>query len=284
MKKILTDVHTHSTFSADGKSPLSDMLATAYGKGLGIYGISEHFDYDYLVNGIPFYGGEAATYTDPDAYFPAARALQAEYAGRMEVLVGGEFGYADNPKAWGLYAALAEKYRPDFVVNSVHSDGRYDFSDEQKRPYLREDGSLRPKKEAYGEYFALVRRSLDAPYPYDIVGHMTYCTRYAPYADKRADWASFRGEIDGILCGVIARHKILEVNSSSYGAPGDFLPDQDILRRYYALGGREVSFASDAHLTWRVAEKREKVVKALRQIGFAFLTVPKAGVHLRVEI
>ena len=59
MKKILTDVHTHSTFSADGKSPLSDMLATAYGKGLGIYGVSEHFDYDYLVNGIPFYGGEA---------------------------------------------------------------------------------------------------------------------------------------------------------------------------------------------------------------------------------
>ena len=59
---------------------------------------------------------------------------------------------------------------------------------------------------------------------------------------------------------------------------------QDILRRYYALGGREVSFASDAHLTWRVAEKREKVVKALRQIGFAFLTVPKAGAHLRVEI
>ena len=92
------------------------------------------------------------------------------------------------------------------------------------------------------------------------------------------------GEIDGILCGVIALHKILEVNSSSYGAPGDFLPDQDILRRYYALGGREVSFASDAHLTWRVAEKREKVVKALRQIGFAFLTVPKAGSHLRVEI
>ena len=284
MKKLRTDVHTHSAFSADGISPLSRMLEKASEKGIFYYGISEHFDYDYLVNGIPFYGGEAATYTDPDAYFPCARKLAAEYAGKTQVLVGGEFGYTDCPKAWQMYRDLEEKYRPDFVVNSVHTDGKYDFSDEEGRPFRRPDGGLRPKKEAYGDYFALVRRSLDAPYAYDIVGHMTYCTRYAPYADKRAVWADFRAEIDGILCGIIARHKILEVNSSSYGAPSDFLPDADILRRYYELGGRAVSYASDAHDVSRVADKREKVVSALKRMGFSYLTVPCRGAHIRVDI
>lgn len=284
MKTILTDVHTHSAFSADGKSPLRDMAETACGKGISFYGVSEHFDYDYLTGHIPFYGGAEATYTDPDAYFPYARKLQAEYAGKTEILVGGEFGYTVLPEAWKLYRELEEKYRPDFVVNSVHTDGKYDFSDDRKRPYLRPDGSLRPKKEAYGAYFALVRRSLDAPYAYDIVGHMTYCTRYAPYADKRARWEDFRGEIDGILCGVIARHKILEVNSSSYGAPGAFLPEVGILRRYFCLGGREVSFGSDAHDVRRVAEKRKEAVDALRQIGFSHITVPRHGTHLKIPL
>ena len=284
MEKLRTDVHTHTTFSADGISPMEEMLKKAEEKELAFYGISEHFDYDYLVNGIPFYGGEEATYTDPDAYFPHARSLAAAYAGKLRVLVGGEFGYTDNRKAWTLYRELEEKYRPDFVVNSVHTNGKYDYSDSENRPYRNADGTLRPKSEAYREYFGFVRRSLDVPYGYDIVGHMTYCTRYAPYADRRARWEEFRAEIDSILCGIIARRKILEVNSSCRGAAGDFLPGRDILSRYYELGGRKLSFASDAHDVSRVADKRETVVKALRGLGFDRITVPCRGRHVEVEL
>lgn len=280
----MTDVHTHTTFSADGKSPMEDMLAAAFKKGAAYYGISEHFDYDYKVNSIPFYGGAEAVYTDPDAYFSRARELKALYAGRMEVLAGGEFGYTDNPQAAALYRDLAEKYRPDFVVNSVHTEGRFDYSDREKRPYLNADGSLRKKEEVYREYFGLVRRSLDADYPYDIVGHIAYCTRYAPYDDRRAGLEEFREEIDDILKTIAEKGKILEINSSNRGAPGDFVPDAEILKRYYELGGRRVSFASDAHDVSRVLDKREKVVAAFKEAGFTYITVPCAGEYIEVKI
>jgi histidinol-phosphatase (PHP family) len=282
MSKILTDVHTHSRFSADGKSFLDDMVATAAAKNAAFYGVSEHFDYDYKVNNIPFYGGAQATYTDAEAYFTHARELQKKYANRMEILVGGEFGFTDNPAATPLYKALIADYRPDFVVNSVHSNGSHDFSD--KATYYDKNGNLREQREVFTEYLTLVRKSVDAQYDYDIIGHLTYCMRYAPYDDKRLRLADYGEEIDGILKAIIARGKILEANSSNRGAPCDFLPDVEVFSRYYELGGRLVSFGSDAHHVDRVLEKRELVTAALKKIGFEYITVPKRGEYLKIEI
>ena len=42
--KMITDVHTHSDFSFDGRESLSKILETAYKKGVAFYGVSEHFD------------------------------------------------------------------------------------------------------------------------------------------------------------------------------------------------------------------------------------------------
>jgi len=88
MEKLLTDVHNHTRFSPDGQDAIEEMLAAARERGVAYYGISEHFDYDYKVNNIPFYGGASASYTDPELYFSRARALKAAYAGQMEVLGG----------------------------------------------------------------------------------------------------------------------------------------------------------------------------------------------------
>jgi histidinol-phosphatase (PHP family) len=275
-------MHTHSRFSADGKSFLDDMLSTAAQKNVAFYGVSEHFDYDYKVNNIPFYGGAEATYTDAEAYFSHARKLQKSYAGRMEVLVGGEFGFTDNPAAIPLYKDLISTYRPDFVVNSVHTDGNHDFSD--RETYYDKNGNVRPQREVFTEYLTLVRKSVDAQYDYDIIGHLTYCMRYAPYEDKRLRLADYSEEIDDILKAIIARGKILEANSSNRGAPCDFLPDKEIFIRYYELGGRLVSFGSDAHNVERVIDKREEVVAALKKIGFEYITLPKRGEYLKIEI
>lgn len=272
MEKLLTDVHNHTRFSPDGQDAIEEMLAAARERGVAYYGISEHFDYDYKVNNIPFYGGASASYTDPELYFSRARALKAAYAGQMEVLVGGEFGYTDNHAAFALYAEVIDKYSPDFVVNSVHTDGRADYSTEEA--YLDKNGGLRPKEEVYREYFSLVKKSLEAPYSFDIVGHLGFCTRYAPYGDKRARYEEYRSEIDGILLRIIAKDKILEVNGAGRGGASEFLPDRDILKRYYRLGGRKVSYASDAHSTPSILRNREKIAAALKEIGFTCVTVP----------
>ena len=117
---ILTDIHTHSTFSADADSPLAEMVAAARAMGVRYFGISEHFDYDYPPAGLTYSDG-APAHTDEQAYFTAARAIQAQSDANFVFLAGCELGYTDDPASLIRYMELIEKYSPDFVVNSVHT-------------------------------------------------------------------------------------------------------------------------------------------------------------------
>lgn len=262
-----TDLHSHSDFSPDGTESLAVMLKRAEALRLSYYGISEHFDYDYVADGIPFENGEPPRLTDAETYFKTARALQK--GAKVRLLVGGEFGFTQNPKATEPYLRLIETYRPDFVINSVHTQGTFDY-------YDREAYASVPKQALYGEYLRLVLRSLDAPYTYDIVGHLGYCTRYVSYADPALRYADFREILDRIFDEIVARDKILEVNTSS----PSFLPGRELLEAYFRRGGRKISFASDAHASARIAHGWEEVVPILKDIGFAGVTVPDRGEHV----
>ena len=247
------------------------MVAAAKAKGLRYFGISEHFDVDEASHTL--YGE-----TTSPACFAAARTLQAaENTETFTFLVGAEFGYTEEEAALARLKELAKTYKPDFIVNSVHIVDGVDA-------WFPEYFTGKSKQYAYSRYFEKVLRSLGAPYPYDIVGHLGYVSRNAPYADKKLRYEDFADFYDEILRTVIVKDKILEVNTSARGAGSDFLPDCDVLARYFELGGRKVSYASDAHDTSRILEKQEKVVAALKAIGFPHITVPVCGRHISVEL
>ena len=284
MATMLTDVHTHSTFSPDGVSSLEEMVAAAVEKNVVFYGVSEHINYDIWIaqqdGRVP-----PEKYTDEEEYFHKARHLQDDYAGVINMLVGAEIGYSDDERAKKLNRELIEKYSPDFVVNSIHALEGVDYWNGTTF-YEVKGGQkvVRPKEEVYREYFALILRSVQADYPYDIIGHIGYAMRYAPYEDRAAKYVDYKQEIDAVLMEIIKRDKILEVNSSGGKGLSMTLPDEEILQRYFELGGRKVSFASDAHDTGRIMDKREQVVEMLKKIGFTYLIVPCKGEHIKVEI
>ena len=277
MDKFLTDVHNHSSFSYDGVNKLSEMLQCAQEKGLAFYGVSEHVDFDICPEAQLVRKQEI----DAEEYFHTARHLQEDYAGCMNVLVGAELGYSSDTRVQERYLEFCKRYQPDFVVNSVHSKDGWDYS--SKRAFY-EGGVLRDKKAVYTEYFQAVKDSLDAPYPYDIVGHFCYVTRYGGYENSLASLDEFGVEIDEVLRKIIRLGKILEINTSTYGLKSLAVTSREILGRYFELGGRKVSFASDAHTVKRIADKREQVVEMLKDIGFTFITVPCKGEHIQVEI
>ena len=281
MEKFLTDLHTHTTFSHDGQNTPAEMLAAAQKAGIAFYGISEHFDYDYDTS---LMSEELYKFTrngDTAEYFHALRHLQEDYEGVMNVAVGVEFGYSDKKEVQAQYLATYEKYRPDFVINSVHSMNGVDFA---YADYVKEAELYNNKKAIYGQYLQLIRDSLEVPYPYDIVAHIGYAARYVPFEDKTFDFELFGEQIDDILLTIIKKDKILEVNSSNKTLPNRTLPAKHIIERYFELGGRKVSFGSDAHFVERIADKRDEVVAMLKEIGFTYLTVPFRGEHIKVEI
>ena len=281
MEKFLTDLHTHTTYSHDGTNPPAEMLAVAQKAGLAFYGMSEHFDYDYDLSLVSERLRKKIEEENPAEYFHAARHLQEDYEGVMNVAVGVEFGYSDDPKVQGRYALTYEKYRPDYVINSVHSINGLDYAfvDFEKDAHLYKD-----RKEVFCRYLEVVRRSLDVPYHYDIVGHVGYAARYVPFEDKTIYMEECGELIDDILLTIIKKDKILEINSSNKTLPNRTIPAWHIVERYFALGGRKVSFGSDAHSVERIADKREEVVENLKRIGFTYITVPFRGEHIKVEI
>ena len=274
--KFLTDMHTHSfPASHDGRNTAAEMLAEAQKMGVAFYGFSEHFDYDYDVEKMSLEEYKETRNGDEGEYFHNVRHLQEDYEGVMNVAVGVEFGFSEKEEVQGRYAMTYEKYHPDFVINSVHGGNGMDFI----RYTFTET-----KGEIYRMYLRLIRKSLDVPYHYDIVGHIGYIARYVPFEDKSISLEEFGEELDDILKTIIAKDKILEVNSSTKNLSQLCLPDVHILQRYYELGGRKVSFGSDAHFTSRLMEKREEIVSALKKIGFTYITVPFKGEHIKVEI
>lgn len=283
MATFLTDVHTHSTFSPDGISPLKEMVDTAVEQGVTFYGVSEHINYDLWVaeqeGRIP-----PEKYTDEEAYFHTARHLQEDYAGVINLLVGAEFGYSDNPRALAMYQELIQKHRPDFVVNSIHALDGVDYWNGTTFFKIVDGKKVeRNKDEVYKEYLGLVLRSVQAEYDFDIIAHIGYPTRYAPYADKSMPYERYANEIDAVLKEIIARGKILEINASGEDMAWT-LPPRKVVQRYFDLGGRKISYASDAHSTKRVLNNRKETMAMLKEIGFTYITVPCKGEHIKVEI
>lgn len=268
---MLTDLHTHSTFSPDGRSSLAEMIAATKRLGLNCLGVSEHFDFDFLSPDHFRAGGGPFRTTDPAAYFPAARALQreAEEEG-FSLLVGAEFGYCPGREAQERLCGIRKTYSPDFVINSVHI---LDGCDVYFPPYF----SGKSKQEAYGRYLDRVFESLSAPYPYEIVGHIGYPARGAPYPDPSLRYSDFPERFDRIFRAIVERGKILEINGSSDGAGSAFLPPADAAARYFALGGRAVCFGSDAHDAGQLCRNGDRAAQALKTIGFSHWTVPFRG-------
>lgn len=269
------DLHTHSAYSPDGKSALEEMVGAAKRKGLRYYGISEHFDYDFLSPLHFAAGGGPFCTTDPEAYFPAARKLQEEMRGKgFRMLVGAEFGYCPDPCVQARLAALFERYRPDHVINSVHI---IDGCDVYFEDYFRG----KSKREAYGLYLQRVFESLDAPYPYDIVGHIGYPSRNAPYPDRKLRYEDFPDLFDKILKTIVRKDKILEVNASAGDEP--YFPPRDVLVRYRELGGELLSFGSDSHCAERLGADMG-VAEDLKALGFRALTVPAPSGRLSLPL
>lgn len=273
---IKTDIHTHTTFSADGISDIKEMIEQAIRMKLAFYGISEHFNYDYDRLKLTI-DDKPVPPIEEKKYFTCIRALQKEYAPQIRLLAGAEFGFDHDSRTQERYMDTQNKFKPDYVINSVHVCLGADC-------YFPHFCYGRSKALAYNAYLYRVLESLDAVYDYDIVAHIGYCSRNAIYPDPKLHYSDFSDVLDEILKRIIAKNKILEVNTSSRTAGSPFIPDTDILERYFELGGRAVSFASDAHDITRIGEKYDLVSHALKKIGFTYFTVPYQKERFRVPI
>lgn len=251
---ILSDFHTHSTFSTDGTDKLVEMANSAVEKGLKTICFTEHNDFDYP-------GGEFLL--DTDAYKNELFRVREQLSGKIEVLFGVELG---------LMKHLGERLREyldgrgfDFVIGSSHLiDGKDPYFPEYFAELGQRNGVLR--------YFESIVENIGAFSDFDVYGHLDYAVRYSP--EKSYNPVDYREIIDEILRKIVSLGKGIEINSAglrkglSHANPHPF-----ILKRFRELGGEIITVGSDAHNAADIAADFDLAESFLKDAGFEFYTV-----------
>jgi len=252
----MIDVHLHTRFSFDSEEEPENYIKIARKTGVNVIGFSEHYDYDAYLD------GENITLADVPAYFENAQKLKTANPD-VDILCGIEFGYRKD--ALSKYRELLKKYPFDYVINSLHTlPNRGDC-------YHDKFFAGKTLKDAYTDYFNGVLESVKADYDYQIVGHIGYACRYRKVDGAAIKYADFADVLDEILKEIIHREKCLEINTSNGVGGCTYLPDTDIISRYVELGGKFISFGSDAHTADKFCRNAVNLKEFLKSLGVTTL-------------
>ena len=250
-------VHTHATF-CDGKSTLAEMAAAAYDAGVRYYGVSCH-------SHTPIPQDEGAVLPgDMTAYRRAVLELRAEYAGRMEVLLGLEWDSQSDVTPEGF----------DYWIGSVHyqaGNGRFYAADWGEEHFTAcRDELFGGDALAVAEgYFREVCRVAEKKPP--ILGHLDLITKLnggSRFFDE--DSPRYKAAALEALHAADPAATLLEINTGGVSrvyrtAP---FPALFLLREWRRMGGR-IILTSDAHSADTVVYGYGQSAALAKAAGFA---------------
>ena len=255
---MYTDTHNHTChFSSDAKMSAKKLIDTCKERKMNGVAVTEHYEGDY-----PHDIGESQIFDIP-SYFETFKSWE-EYADGFPIYKGIELGYQKHLN--GFYDDMIAKYPFDCVIMSDHLfDG--------KDPYFFRDCYEKDMITVYRQYIEEMADMVEKCNNFDIVGHYDYINRYAPYEKPQIKYSQCPESFDRFLKAIISKEKCLEINTRSVDKMRkkgleDALPDADILKRYYELGGRIISLGSDSHTSDTLCIHFAEVAEYLKSFGF----------------
>lgn len=253
----LVDYHMHSKYSFDGTHELKDICETAIERGLSEIAITDHMD---------IYSDKPYSYIlDCKNLYRELREIKEQYKDKLKVLVGAEYGQPQANKEEAL--KFLKDYPLDFIIGSVHNL----WNDTDAADY---DYKITDYHKIYAGYTEWLY-TLASEYDYDVLGHVTYPSRYIyMQTGIRVDVSQYREIFTDIFKKVIGRGKGIELNMSGI-ARGlkDTMPDMYLLKLYRDLGGEIITVGSDAHLLEHVGIVTKQGYEILKEAGFQYFTV-----------
>ena len=231
---MLLDLHSHTSFSHDGRQTPEENVKDALSCGIKILAFTDHADLWYWDHqGTPF---------RTEGSVRAAEQLASLYNDRIRVLRGIELGESNQfPKR---AAAILTNNRFDVVLASLHCLAAEGWNIAFSHIDFSEQACSVHRCENFFRAYLHSLADMAAVSDYDILAHLSVPLRYINGKYKRGlDLLSFRKEIETVLDIVVKRGKTLEVNC----AGDEPCPELPVLAWYKAMGGELVSIGSDAH-------------------------------------
>lgn len=252
---LIADLHTHSESSHDSVCKIEDMCLAQIEKGVDIMATTDHCDI--------FSFDDYDIYTPIKTAYETVQELREKYEGSIRMLSGVEIGEG----AWFPEETkkLLELVPYDVVIGSSHCVKHGALTKAYSGLNFTEGIDVAAYFDDYLDELLTMLDVVD----FDILAHLTCPLRYITGRQKIAvDLAPYEEKITEILRRIIRSGIALEVNTSSYGLMGEFMPGREILQKYYDMGGYLITLGSDAHVTKDAAQYLEEAKALLREIGF----------------
>ncbi|MBR6267692.1 MAG: histidinol-phosphatase HisJ family protein [Selenomonadaceae bacterium] len=245
---MIFDNHMHTEFSFDSEMKVKDAIAKADKLGMGIV-FTEHFDYDYP-------GEEDFTFP-PEAYMEAYSPFRCDH-----LRLGVEIGMTKESRE--VNKQFINKAPFDLVIGSIHLLNGRDI-------YFPDFYRNRSKEDVYRTYFTAMAEEA-AVQDIDVLGHIDYMARYAPYAEPKLDYKCFKEEIDEVLRIILDRGIIIELNSRRLGDRQALEELTPIYSRYREMGGKYVTIGSDAHTADAIGANFNTALDFIETVGLRQVT------------
>lgn len=262
---ITTDYHLHTSFSGDSNEKMEDMIRACVKKGLMHICFTDHCDMDFPDDGLVPKGKFEV---DTDAYYKQYMNVAGDLVKDMFVGFGVELGL--QACCLDKCAKYAKEYPFDFIIGSSHlCNGKDPYF-----PYFYEG---RSEKEAYTEYFESILYNVNHYEDFDVYGHLDYVVRYGPNKDKYYSYEEYGDILDEIMKKLIEKGKGIEINTGGFRSGLNHPnPTEDVVKRYFELGGEILTVGSDAHKAEDVAFNFDKAKMLLESLGVKYITVFKS--------
>ena len=254
---IPADYHLHSCHSGDSEAPMRDMITQAISIGLDQMCFTEHMDMNYP------YGSRLAPGTfhlDTDSYMKDFQSCRNIFDGRIGLHFGIELGL--QPQIADRNSRYIRTYPFEFVIASTHVCNGKD-------PYYPDYYEGRSIESAIREFFECTLENVTTFHDYDVYGHLDYIVRYLPEDAAPFSVNPYFDLVDEILHRIVAEGKGLDLNTKAlYSGLTEPNPCADILKRYYEIGGRILTFGSDAHSPENIARGFDSARDLALSCGF----------------
>ena len=232
MTTYICDSHIHTRFSTDSDSSVKETIEKAIELGMKFLAITDHQDFGYP-------GEDFKLIKNIDEYFEKLLYYKEEYKDKIYLAIGCEVGLeADKPDIIKEYVSS----KPfDFIIGSSHLVNGIDI-------YYPDFYKDKTSDEAIKIYFESVLQNLDTCKDFDVYGHIDYIVRYCPGKTTCFTYEKFGKYLDEILVRIIEAGKGIEINTGGYrNGLTEPNPCFDIIKKYKQLGGKILTFGSDAH-------------------------------------
>ncbi|WP_426710885.1 histidinol-phosphatase HisJ family protein [Cetobacterium sp. SF1] len=253
---FISDYHVHSEFSGDSIEKLENIINRAKEIGLKELAITDHYDFD-MKNTPDFM-------VNLEKYVPKILDLKEIHKKEIDIKLGLEFGMQKHLGELGK--KIINKYPFDYVLSSVHSIETIDVS-------LPEFFKNKSPEEAHGKYFQAVLDCINAYDDFSVCSHLDFITRYGGEKFKNLDYKKHWDIIETILNRIIEKNKGIEINTSGFRyGENRFYPCEDIVKRYFQLGGEIITIGSDAHKAKDIAMNFKEVYDFLESINVKYIS------------